>query len=147
MALTNQQKKDWAKLIYLKDNLTQKEIAQKVGVTEKTIGKWIQSEEWYKLKSSITITKEETLRRFYIQINEITAAIEKRDDGQKYANSKETDTLVKLTAAIKNLETETSISEVIEVSKNFLNWLRKHDLTKAQELSEYFDAYIKTLLK
>lgn len=145
--LTREQKKEWAKLIFLKDNTTQKEIAQKVGVTEKTLSLWINNEDWNKLKSSITITKEETLRRFYNQVSEITKEIESRTDKPKYADSKETDILVKLTASIKNLETETSISEVIEVSKNFLNWLRKVDLDKAKEFVVFMDGYIKTLLK
>jgi transcriptional regulator with XRE-family HTH domain len=145
--LTREQKKEWAKLIFLRDNLTQKEIALKVGTTEKTLSKWINTEDWNKLKSSLTITKEETLRRFYNQVNEITKAIETREDKPKYADSKETDTLVKLTAAIKNLETETSVREVMEVFKNFINWIRPVDLDKAKEITEYCDNFIKTLLR
>ena len=69
--LTITQKKDWAKLLYTKENLTQAEIAGRVGVTRVTINKWINSESWEMLKVSITITKEEQLKNIYRQLVEI----------------------------------------------------------------------------
>lgn len=39
--LTAQQKKDYARTLYLKDNLTQQEIADKVGVSRKTVNRWV----------------------------------------------------------------------------------------------------------
>ena len=33
--LTNAQKKEWAKTLYLKENLTQQEIADRVGVSDR----------------------------------------------------------------------------------------------------------------
>ena len=35
--LTNKQKKEWAGMLYLKENLTQQEIAEKVGVSRITV--------------------------------------------------------------------------------------------------------------
>lgn len=144
--LTNAQKKDWAKVLYLKENLTQKEIAQKVSVTEKTIGKWIESENWEQYKSSLIVTKEQELRRIYMQINELNTFIFAREEGQRFANSKEADTLTKLTAATRSLETETSISDVMEVAMKVCDFIKKDDLLKSQEMSNFFDAFIKTKL-
>lgn len=39
--LTAVQKKEWAKTLYLKDNLTQAEIAERVGVSRPTVNGWI----------------------------------------------------------------------------------------------------------
>jgi DNA-binding XRE family transcriptional regulator len=148
--LTNAQKKDWAKVLYLKENLTQKEIAQKVCVTEKTIGSWIKGNPkngepgWEQLKSSLIVTKDEELRRIYMQINELNTFIFSREEGQRFANSKEADTLTKLTAAARSLETETSIADVIEVAMQVCNFVKKDNLLKAQEMSSYFDAFIKS---
>lgn len=44
--LTTQQKKDYARTLYLKDNLTQQEIADKVGVSRKTVNRWAIAEQW-----------------------------------------------------------------------------------------------------
>lgn len=150
--LNNDQKKEFAKLIYLKENLTQKEIAIRAGVTEKTIGGWIKGNSkkgdpgWEILKSSIIVTKEEELRRIYLQINELNTLIFSREVGKRFAVSSEADTLAKLAATARNLETDTSVTEVIEVARAVLSFVRKDDLVKAQELSAIFDAFIKTKL-
>lgn len=39
--LSNTQKKEWAKTLYLKENLTQQEIADRVGVSRATVNRWI----------------------------------------------------------------------------------------------------------
>ena len=56
------QKKEWAKLLFTKENLTQGEIAERVGVSRVTINKWANTENWELLKVSITITREEQLK-------------------------------------------------------------------------------------
>ena len=56
--LTNKQKKEWAGMLYLKENLTQQEIADKVGVSRITVNKWIKAEMWEQQKTGITLTRE-----------------------------------------------------------------------------------------
>ena len=142
-------KKELAKLLFTKDNLDQKEIAEKVGVSEKTISKWVNAndEEWKKLRQSLIVTKEQQLRRIYDQLDELNATIMKREPGKRYADSKEADTMVKLTAAAKNLEADASVADIIEVQKRFLNWLRKLAPTKAKEVALMVDDFIKDTLK
>ena len=145
--MTIQQKKEYAKILYTQLRLTQKEAAEKSGVSTKTINKWVNDEKWDDLRSSFIITKNQQLKRLYAQINEINTAIEKRPEGERYANSKEADTLVKLTAAASSLESETSIAETVTVFINFIEWLRTVELPKAQDFGNYMDDYIKTLCK
>lgn len=142
-------KKEHAKLLFTQEKLSQKEIAEKVGVSEQTITKWVNAnnEEWRRLRQSLVVTKKEQLSRIYEQIDEITQSIQKKPVGGRYADTKEADTLVKLTTAAKNLETEASIAEIIEVSMRFLNWLRPIDLEKAKEASGLLDSFIKDQLK
>jgi len=145
--LSNAQKKDWAKVLYIKENITQKEIAARVNVTEKTLGKWIEKDNWEQYKSSLIVTKDEELRRIYMQINELNSFIFTRPIGERFANSKEADSLNKLAATARALETDTSVSEIIEVAKQIIAFVRKEDLKKAQELSAIFDDFIKTKLQ
>jgi DNA-binding XRE family transcriptional regulator len=145
-SINSQQKKEWAKLIYVKERATQKEIASKVGISEQSLSKWIRAEKWEILRQSVVVTKEEQLSRLYMQITELNDLIMGRDKGCRFANAKEADTLIKLTAAIKNLETETSISDIIDVAMKLLAWLRGSDIQKAKELSIYIDRYIKEKL-
>lgn len=147
--LTIKQKKSWAKTLYVVERLSQKECASRVGTSEKTMSKWVNDpkEKWDTLRVSVIITKEQQLNRFYSQINELNTLIEQRAAGSRYALSKEADTLVKLTAAVKALETETGISEIITVFKDFTNWLKTVDLPKAQELIKLQDEFITTRIK
>lgn len=142
-------KKELAKLLFVRESLSQKEIAERVDTSEQTICRWVNENdgEWRKLRQSIIITKEEQLRRVYDQLDELTQVIAKREQGTRYANTKEADTLVKLTAAANNLESDASIADIIEVSKRFLNFLRPISLDKAKEISALLDAFIKEQLK
>lgn len=142
-------KKEHAKLLFTQEKLSQKEIAERVNVSEQTITKWVNANngEWRRLRQNLIVTKKEQLSRIYEQLDEITEEVQKREKGKRYVNSKEADILVKLTAAAKNLETETSLAEIIEVVMRFLNWMRPVDLEKAKEFSGYFDGFIKDQLK
>lgn len=145
--MKNDQKKELAKLLFINERLTQKEICNRVDVSEKTLSKWVNADDWKRLRQSLIVTKEEQLRRIYEQIDELNVSISQREEGKRYANSKDADTLSKLTASAKNLESEASVSDIISVSKKFLNWLRPVDLDKAKDFSNYIDSFIKDQLK
>ena len=118
--LTIEQKKDYAKQLFLNDpGITQAEIAEKVGVSKVTICKWVKDGKWQELQASLLIGKEEQLARLYKQLRLLNDAIENKQD-QKFATSKEADAILKLTVAIKNLETETNIAEKMATGKEFL---------------------------
>lgn len=145
--MKNEQKKELAKLLFVNERLTQKEISTRVEVSEKTLSKWVNEGQWRKLRQSLIITKEEQLRRIYEQLDELNTAIASREPGKRYANTKDADTLAKLTSAAKNLESEASISDIISVAKKFIEWLRPVELEKAKEISSLFDAFIKEQMK
>ncbi len=143
--LTITQKKEWAKLLYTKENLTQKEIAARVGVSAVTINKWVNKEKWEELKVSITITREEQLKNLYRQLGEMNKTITERE-GNRFPTPAEADTITKLANAIDKLETETGLNEILSTFKEFLNWVRKFNLDEAQRLVPLFDDFVKTKL-
>ncbi len=144
--LTNKQKKEWAGVLYLKENLTQAEIAEKVGVSRVTVNKWIKSEMWEKHKAGITITREEQIGNMYRQVAEINRNIEEREEGKRFASPKEADSLIKLASAIKKMEGDAGIADIISVGTRVIEWLRQVDLEKAKEFTRYIDAFIKANL-
>lgn len=144
--LTNQQKKDWAKTLYLRENLTQQEIADRVGVSRVSVSNWIRQNKWEEQRTALTLTREEQVRALYRQVAEINKAIEHRPEGERFATSAEADIIGKLSKAIRQMETEVGISDVISVMTGFINFLRPIDLEKAKDVTRLCDAYIKTLL-
>lgn len=144
----NTLKKEYAKLLFTSEKLSQKEISEKVGVSEQTITRWVNanSGEWRRLRQSLFVTKREQLSRIYDQIGEITNSIIEKEQGKRYADSKEADTLVKLTSAAKTLETEASVADKIDVTMKFLDWLRPIDLELAKRIAPLFNSFIKDSL-
>lgn len=140
------QKKDFAKMLYLNnEGISQKEIAQRAGVSEVTISKWVKAEKWENLKVSLLTTKAEQLNLLYNQLRSINELIKEREKGAQHATSKEADSIIKLTSAIKNLEVETSIAEKVETGQKFLAFIRKtSDLETSKIVAKYFDAFIKS---
>jgi uncharacterized protein YjcR len=86
-----EQKKEWAKLLFIRENLSQKEIAEKVGISTVTINKWAQADGWTKLKQSMLTTRETQLSRLYMQLDELNTMIMSREAGSRFADSKEAD--------------------------------------------------------
>ena len=144
--LTNAQKKEWAKTLYMRENLTQQEIAERVGVSRVTVSNWVRAGKWEEQKAGLTLTRQEQVANLYRQVAEINRAISARAEGERFPNSKEADILGKLSAAIRNMEQETGIADIISVLPGFIEWLRPFDLEKAKELTRLADAYIKDKL-
>lgn len=142
-----EQKKEFAKMLYLNnEGISQKEIALRASVSEVSVSKWIKLEKWYNLKISLLTTKAEQLSFLYNQLKALNTVIKDRD-GEKYASSKEADSIIKLTAAIKNLEIETSIAEKVETGQQFLSFVRKTgDIETSKDIAKYFDAFIKSCM-
>ncbi|MDR1937301.1 MAG: DDE transposase family protein [Tannerellaceae bacterium] len=145
-SLNNAQKKDYAKNLFLHENLTQAELAVRTGVARKTIQRWMDTENWKGLRVSLTITREEQLRKLYDQLKNINDVIAERKE-QRYATPAEADTITKIAGAIQKMESETGSGEIISVARAFTVWLRGFDLSKAQEIAPLLNAFIKDNLK
>ena len=144
--LTNAQKKEWAKTLYLRENLTQQEIADRVGCSRVTVSNWVRAGKWEEQKVGITLTRQEQVGNLYRQVAEINRSIADRPEGERFATSKEADILGKLAAAISRMEQEIGIADTISVLTSFIEWLRPLDLEKAKEITRFADAYIKDKL-
>jgi transcriptional regulator with XRE-family HTH domain len=144
--LTTAQKKDYAKGLFLYENLTQAEIADRTGVSRKTVIRWIEAERWKDIKVSVTITKEEQIKNLYNQLKAINDVISARTE-QRYASAAEADTITKLAGAIQKMEGDVGISDIISVGKKFVTWTRKISLDKAKEICSLFDLFIKDNLR
>jgi transcriptional regulator with XRE-family HTH domain len=147
--ITREQKKEFARLIYFQEpGISQKEMAARVGISEVTIGKWITKEGWREMQKSLLTSKAEQLSMLYTSLDKFNQSIRERKESP-YPTNKEADTLIKMTAAIRNLETETSIAEKIETAKAFLQFLRKigpQYMQFSKDVARLLDAYIKSCL-
>lgn len=143
--LTNAQKKDLAKALFLNTSSTQQEIADQVGVDRRTIARWVK--EWQDLKINYMQTRESRIRSTLMQLEQLDHTIENRDEGARYPSAKEADIRRKLTADLEALEQDASVREVINVSRGILDYVRQINLDHAKMLSDYMDSFIKEKIK
>lgn len=84
--LTNTQKKEWARTLYLRENLTQQEIADRVGVSRVTVSNWCRGGKWEEQKVGLTLTRREQVQSLYRQVAEVKT--------QYSSNQRDNDTLM-----------------------------------------------------
>ncbi|MFK8283502.1 transcriptional regulator [Capnocytophaga canis] len=149
--LTNDEKQrlqEYAKLLYVRENITsQTELAQKVGVTVKTIAQWINDGNWERYKRNLVLTRNEQMALLLEELEELNGVIQNKEEGKRYADYKESNIRRNLIKDIKELETKASVSEAINALTGFLNFMRSQNLEKAQEVSHWVDVYIKDKMK
>lgn len=137
--LSNDERREWARLLYTKHDKTVGEVASTVGTDEATVRNWIRSGEWDTVKRSLLVSKFAQLERLYILLEQLSARTKNVDE----INPKDVDLIMKYTAAIKNLETDNGMAAIIEVAEQFTNWLHRRDLELTKEFTLRFDAFIK----
>ncbi len=145
--LSIQQKKEYAKLLYTKDtSISQKEIASKCDVSEKSIGKWIKEENWETLRDAMSLSRDEQIRSLNEQWNELNRAIKKKQPGKRYADSSEADILAKLSKAKSELETKVDVSKAVDFGKGLINYVRHVEFKDIELVARYYDGYLKSLM-
>ncbi len=146
MSLDNARKMELARALYLSGNTQQKDLANRVGVTEKTMGRWVAKEQWDKLRKNLLLTREEQMAAMLTELEELNAYIKLKPQGERFASTKEADIRRKLVRDLRELETRASVAETVNVARAMLVWCREHDPAQAAILTTTFDTYIRTRL-
>lgn len=139
MAVSKTQQREHARLLYVGERITLKEVAERVAVTEKTIGRWCKEDGWEELRKGLLTTRQTQLSRWYKQLDAITNKIENRDN---IPTNAEADTMSKITSNIQRLEIEVGLGEIIDTAKKIITYTQQINLNDAKMIKAYFDEYI-----
>lgn len=135
--------KEWARECYFNGNLTQAEVAEKVGLSRQTVNKMAQEEKWDERRAGITLTREEIIKGWYRQAKELNDEIMGRPPGQRFPDNVELHKQTQLASNIKKLETDAGISEMISVFTRLIEYVRPHELEMAKEITRWSDLFIR----
>lgn len=139
-------KKDFAKLLYTREQLDAKVVAERVGVTEKTVGRWVADGDWKKLRTRLLVTKQQQLDLIYDQIENLNRQIAESEQG--FADSKQADIMVKYATTIRTLENDLGMGEIIDVGIMFIKHIQaiaSHETTL--QVMELWQSFVATKQK
>jgi transposase len=137
-----------AKILYTRENLEQKVIAKKVGVSEKTVSKWVNEFNWKSLRNRLVVGKEEILSGIYEELEQLRQSVIKRKDGERFSTNSEADTKIKLTASARNLETKLAIADIVESGIRFIKHVQKvGTIEQVLEISDLWNSFIQASIK
>jgi transcriptional regulator with XRE-family HTH domain len=145
MGMAKKQEQDYARMLYTQERLTFIEVAERTGVSPKTVSKWCKDFGWDNIRKSLLITKQTQIAQLYDQLEWLNSEIAKRDS--KIATSKEADVISKITSSIKKMEVDASLAEVIEVGRSFIDFVKDVDFSKAKDITSLFDLFIQNKMK
>ncbi len=140
--------KKYARLLFVEKGITTaKALALEVGVTEKTVAKWISEGDWEKYKKNIVLTREEQMNLMLDELEQINAHIKEQPEGQQFADYKLAMVRRQLIKDIKDLETKALVAEHINSLTQFLSYVRTRDVETGQLIAEFVDMFVKSQLK
>ncbi|GAA4465185.1 hypothetical protein GCM10023093_16910 [Nemorincola caseinilytica] len=138
------QQEDHARVLYFYDkNLTSKAIAERVGASERAVVGWIKKGKWESLRLSMILSRADQLARLYNILRAITDKIEEQNG---IGDTKLADMMIKYTAAIRNLETDTSIAEIVEVMIKFMDFIQHHHPQHHRLITDISDEFVRSNL-
>ena len=115
-------KKELARMYYMQGE-TQKSIALKTGVSEQTVGKWVEKEGWAAKRAGMNITRPELVNKSLAALNKILDQVYESNDMELIGALP--DKLVKFAAAIEKLDKKSNIVSVMDAFMSFSGWVQK----------------------
>jgi transposase len=141
-----EEKKELAKILFTREHLDQKVVALRVNVSEKTIGKWVQDGNWREMRRRLLLTKEQELINLYEQLEYLNKAI--KEGKTKHADSKQADIQRKLSATIRDLETNLGIAEIVESGIRFIKHVQQVGTTEqVLEMADLWNSFVQASIK
>ncbi len=137
--LHNEQLREWAKHLYTRGEKSLAELSEDMDISEAQLRQWATESSWDYIKKTMPTSKAYQIEKLYLLLEKTNEKLLREEE----VNAKDLDLIVKFTAAIKNLDTEISIQQIIEVAKSFTGWLHAQNRELAKSMTMHFDKFIK----
>jgi transposase len=138
-----ERKKRLAYTLYVDNGFEQKVIADITGISERSISKWKQENDWEGDKQEARMGFEKQRKRIRKQIDTLLTKIEEREEPDNVPTSSEGDVINKLADAAKKLQTELSFAHKAEAGKQFIQYVQEvHGQEKAIDAVTLWHEYM-----
>lgn len=126
--------------LYMRTEMTQKEIALQAGVGSDTISDWVRKGNWKELKAANSVTRAQVINNTLMQIKELQDEINGRE--KKYPTPKESDTMIKMSNLIRDLDKSLSLPDYISVCTEFIRYLSEVKPTLAKDVADSVNEFV-----
>ena len=126
-------RKEFAENLFMQ-GMPQNSIAEKVGVSANTIGKWAKDGCWGEKRAAQTLTRKEDVNNVLRSLNDLAIKLGAADLAQVGGLA---DQIAKLTSTISKLDKETSVVDFIECFMAFGRWLEYQAETDPEITAEF----------
>lgn len=130
--MSKQKEKLLAMELYTGTRLSQKDIAQRVGVREATMSRWVADGGWETLRTAVSITRKALLQKAYQNLQRINEHIE--NECQGLPNKKTLDAKNAIIREIQTLDKGDSLSLAVAIMEEFHEFVSKTKPTLTKEL-------------
>lgn len=119
-SLEKEKKRALAKDLYV-SGYSMQDLADKIGVTRQTVGKWCKEDGWQKIRAARNITRPELVNKLLLAIDKLICQVNDSNDPTMIAGLG--DKLSKLSSVIQKLDKQTTVVDTIDVFMAFSKWL------------------------
>jgi len=139
--------KDQARNLYFQTALTQAQIAELIGVSQKTVSVWMNDGRWKQLKESAELAPLVLIDQMTSELSELHHNIISREPGKRFATPQEAEIRRKILTSIKYLKEQQTTGVHEEVLSNFINYVRSQNPHDVKIIVVHADEYLTGELK
>ncbi len=130
-------KRAQARNLYLQSDLTQAQIAQLLGLSQKTICQYINENKWNLIKERAQQMPAMFLEQMNFELKEINDAIAARPEGKRYPTLSEAEVRRKILSSMSSLKERQSVASHMEVILDFIQIVAGQNIEHARIISDY----------
>jgi len=137
------EKQNQARNLYFQTTLTQAQIAELLGISQKTVSIYVNDNKWNLLKRRAEQAPALMLEQMNSELQELNEAIAARPLGQRFPTKEEAEIRRKTLHSINLINSRQSAGYYSQVFMNFIGWVYKQNVNDAQLLTRYADKFLK----
>jgi len=141
------EKQNQARNLYFQTSLTQAQIAELIGVSQKTVSLYINENNWKVIKERAAQAPALLLEQMNSELQELNEVIASRPRGQRFPTLQEAGIRRRIMLSIATVKDRLSAGAHAEMLNNFITYVIRQNMSDAQVLVRYADQYLKGDMK
>lgn len=126
-----------ARELFLNTQLSQREIAERLSLSEQTMSSWQKEGNWEALRAAKKVTKSALISNYYTILYTMQEQIGNRAIPDNVPTSKEADIMAKIGSQIEKIDKQSSLQDYILAFEEFLQFMLERDPELARQIAPF----------